>query len=43
VAAVWTAPDGAVRHYVLPFMPAWLPVLEWLMQQAIPEFIPTAA
>lgn len=43
VAAVWTSPGGAVRHYVLPFMPAWRPVLEWLMQQAIPEFIPTAA
>lgn len=43
VAAVWTSPDGAVRHYILPFMPTWVPVLQWLAQQAIPEFIPAAA
>ena len=43
VAAVWAPPNGAVRHYIVPFMPTWAPVLEWLMQQAIPEFIPTAA
>jgi hypothetical protein len=43
VAAVWTSPDGAVRHYILPFMTTWVPVLQWLAQQAIPEFVPTAA
>jgi hypothetical protein len=43
VAAIWTSPDGAVRHYVLPFMPSWMPVLTWLVQQAIPEFVPSAA
>lgn len=37
VAAVWTSPDGAVRHYVIPRMPVWTPVLEWLSQRAIPE------
>jgi hypothetical protein len=43
VAAIWTSPDGAVRHYLLPFLPSWVPVLDWLVQQAIPEFVPSAA
>jgi hypothetical protein len=43
VAAVWTSPDGAIRHYVLPWLPLWTPVLQWLSQRAIPEFVPSAA
>lgn len=43
VAAVWESPDGTVRHYVLPAMPSWRPVLDWLVCQAIPEFVPSAA
>ncbi len=42
VAAVWTCPDEGIRHYIIPWLPAWTPVLEWLGQQAIPEFVPTA-
>lgn len=43
VAAVWTSPDHAVRHYIVPWLPSWRKLLEWLGHQAIPEFIPTAA
>jgi hypothetical protein len=37
VAAVWTSPDEAVRHYVIPWLSVWTPVLEWLGQRGIPE------
>jgi hypothetical protein len=43
VAAVWTSPDSAIRHYVLPYLPSYVSVLQWLSEQAIPEFVPTAA
>ncbi len=43
VAAVWSSPDQRVRHYVLPFLPSYVPVLEWLADFAIPEFVPSAA
>jgi hypothetical protein len=43
VAAVWTCPDEAIRHYVLPCLPSYVPVLDWLAQRAVPEFVPTAA
>lgn len=43
VAAVWRSPDDAIRHYIVPWLPSWKPLLEWLGGQAIPEFIPGAA
>jgi hypothetical protein len=43
VAAVWTSPNGAIRHYIVPWLPSWTPLLEWLGSQAIPEFVPGAA
>ena len=43
VAAVWTSPDAAIRHYILPFMPSYVPVLQWLSERGVPEFVPTAA
>ncbi|MGY1618862.1 hypothetical protein ACI797_19145 [Geodermatophilus sp. SYSU D00691] len=43
VAAVWTSPDQTVRHYIIPWLPAWIPVLDWLAKRAIPEFIPSAS
>lgn len=43
VAAVWTSPDHAIRHYIVPWLPSWKTLLEWLGNHAIPEFIPTAA
>jgi hypothetical protein len=42
VAAVWVSPDEYLRHYVIPWLPSWKTVLEWLTQQAIPEFVPSA-
>lgn len=43
VAAVWTRADGAIRHYILPFMPTYRSILEWLVDQAVPEYVPSAA
>jgi hypothetical protein len=43
VAAVWVSSGEDIRHYVLPWTPAWAPVLDWLGQRAIPEFVPAAA
>lgn len=43
VAAVWLSHDGSVRHYVLPWLPSWLPVLEWLSRSGIPELVPSAS
>ncbi len=43
VAAVWTSPDDAIRHYILPRMDSWIPVLTWLHERALPEFVPSAA
>lgn len=43
VAAVWRSPNDAIRHYIVPWLPSWRPLLEWLASQAIPEFIPAAA
>lgn len=42
VAAVWIAPDEQVRHYIIPWLSSWKTVLDWLVQQAIPEFVPSA-
>jgi hypothetical protein len=42
VAAVWSPPNGSIRHYIIPWLPEWTPVLDWLGKQAIPEFIPAA-
>jgi hypothetical protein len=43
VAAVWRSPNDAIRHYIVPWLPSWTSLLEWLGSQAIPEFIPAAA
>jgi hypothetical protein len=42
VAAVWISPDKQIRHYVIPWLPSWEPVLGWLANKAIPEFVPSA-
>ena len=43
VAAVWISETKAIRHYIIPWIPTWAPVLDWLGQRAIPEFVPAAA
>jgi hypothetical protein len=42
VAAVWISPDDAIHHYIIPWLPVWRPVLDWVGQQAIPKFVPAA-
>jgi hypothetical protein len=42
VAAIWTSDDGAIRHYLLPYLPTYAPVLDWLTRQGLPEFNPAA-
>ncbi|WP_139224517.1 hypothetical protein [Cellulomonas marina] len=50
LAGVWT--DNAEagdddrpleRHYVVPALPSYRPVLQWLAERAIPELVPNAA
>jgi hypothetical protein len=43
VAAVWISPDESMRQYCLPWMSTWAPIVDWLAQRAIPEFVPAAA
>ena len=43
VAAVWISSNEDIRHYIVPFMPSYVPLLEWLADQAVPQFVPTAA
>jgi hypothetical protein len=43
VAGVWTSPTQRVRHYIVPWLPSWGAVLEWLSRKAIPEYVPSAA
>lgn len=43
VAAVWESPTRDVRVYVLPALESWVPVLDWLVTYAVPEFVPAAA
>ncbi|MUL78921.1 hypothetical protein [Mycolicibacterium sp. CBMA 226] len=42
VAGVWVSDDGAVRHYIIPWLLSWKTVLEWLSRNAIPEYVPSA-
>lgn len=42
VAAAWVSDDESLRWYVLPAGIDWDTVLDWLMQQALPELNPAA-
>jgi hypothetical protein len=42
VAAVWVPPSGMERWYIIPDATNWDTVLDWLMQQALPEYAPQA-
>lgn len=42
VVGAWTPSDGGQRWYVLPDGVDWNIVLDWLIQQAVPQFAPTA-
>jgi hypothetical protein len=42
VVAAWISPDGVERRYVVPAEAPWRVVLQWLLEQALPEFLPDA-
>lgn len=42
VVAVWISPDGVERRYVVPIETPWTLLLSWLLEQALPEFVPSA-
>ncbi|MFY1656162.1 hypothetical protein [Micromonospora sp. WMMD1274] len=42
VVAAWISPDGVERRYVVPVETPWPLLLEWLREQALPEFVPGA-
>lgn len=42
VVAAWTPPSGDERWYVLPDATDWDNVLDWLVQRALPEYVPAA-
>lgn len=42
VVAAWVSPDDSERHYIVPAETPWPPLLRWLLDQALPEFVPGA-
>jgi len=42
VVAAWVSPDGLERRYVVPVETPWPLLLTWLMEQALPVFVPGA-
>ncbi|MEU5553633.1 hypothetical protein ABZ738_28070 [Micromonospora sp. NPDC047793] len=42
VVAAWTSPAGDQRWYILPAAPPWTNVLGWLVERALPEYVPNA-
>ena len=42
VVAVWTPPAGDQRWYVIPDATGWNGVVDWLVQQALPAYVPDA-
>ncbi|GIJ29085.1 hypothetical protein Vqi01_42470 [Micromonospora qiuiae] len=42
VVAAWISPDGVERRYVVPVETPWPLLLQWLHEQALPEFVPGA-
>jgi len=42
VVAAWISPDGVERRYIVPVETPWTLLLPWLLEQALPEFIPGA-
>jgi hypothetical protein len=42
VAAAWIPPSGNQRWYIIPDATDWDNILGWLMQRALPEYVPGA-
>jgi hypothetical protein len=42
VVAVWKSPDEVERRYVVPVETPWRLLLQWLLEQGLPELVPGA-
>jgi len=42
VVAAWISPDGIERRYVVPAETPWPLLLQWLLEQALSEYVPDA-
>ncbi|WP_420366502.1 hypothetical protein AAEP80_07050 [Curtobacterium sp. L3-7] len=42
VVAAWVRPDVSERRYVIPRSAPWATILQWLAEEALPEFVPGA-
>jgi hypothetical protein len=42
VVAAWVSPDGVERRFVVPAETPWPVLLQWLLEQALSEFVPGA-
>lgn len=42
VVAAWVSQDGIERRYIVPLETPWPLLLDWLREQALPEFVPGA-
>ncbi|WP_206307371.1 hypothetical protein [Streptomyces sp. ICN441] len=42
VVAAWTSPSGDQRWYLIPDATRWESMLGWLVQRALPEYVPAA-
>ena len=42
VVAVWTSPELDLRRYIVPYGTDWPTVIDWLVQQALPAYVPDA-
>jgi hypothetical protein len=42
VVAVWKSPDEVERRYVVPVETPWPLLLQWLLEQGLPELVPGA-
>jgi hypothetical protein len=42
VVAAWVSPDGVERRYIVPVETPWPLLLQWLRDQALPQFLPGA-
>lgn len=42
VVAAWVSLDGVERRYVVPAETPWPALMQWLLKQALPEYVPGA-
>ena len=42
VVAVWTSPELDLRWYIIPYGTDWPTVIDWLVQRALPAYVPGA-